>query len=53
MIQYRIVREFNTWTEILNYLSAIDSEYKKNKVKYSNDIYYNEELDQYKVCIKV
>ncbi len=48
-----LVTTYFTWTEILNYLSDVKELYIKEKISYKEEIFYDDEMDRYKVVLRI
>lgn len=53
MTEYRVVKRFNTWTDILNFLLYTKDDFEKTETRYKTEVYYDDEADLYKVYIIV
>lgn len=51
MPEKRVLRRFNTWTEILIYLDGVDKDCYENNLRYKREIWYSESFNDYKVYI--
>lgn len=51
MQEYRVVKRFDSWTGILNYLISVEKDAVLTETEYRSEFFYDDETDEYKVYI--
>lgn len=49
----RILKHFNTWTEMLPYLDNVEREYRTYQIAYKYEIWFSDIFNAYKLYITV